>query len=108
MKYKDFSERLREACQDAGLAVTQPALARAFHLSTTTVWKYINGEMLPSMATAVEIASKLGVCVEWLLTGRGPKRPNDGLDISHLPEAAKASLKTLLDSFTEQKTQKRA
>lgn len=108
MKIKGFPERLREACEDAGLAVTQPALARAFGLSTTTIWHYLNGEKLPSMARAVEIAGKLGVCVEWLLTGNGPKRSADTLDISALPNAAKVSLKTLLDSFTEQKTQKSA
>lgn len=108
MKIKGFPERLREACEDAGLAVTQPALARAFNLSTTTIWHYLNGEKLPSMGRAVDIAGKLGVCVEWLLTGNGPKRRVDMLDISELPETAKVSLKALLDSFAEQKNQKRA
>lgn len=108
MKIKGFPERLREACEEAGLAVTQPALARAFDLSTTTIWHYLNGEKLPSMGRAVAIASKLGVCVEWLLTGNGPKRQADMLDISELPDSAKTSLKTLLGSFAEQKTKKSA
>lgn len=103
MKTKGFPDRLREACEEAGLTVTQPALARAFGLSTTTVWHYLNGEMLPSMAKAIDIAGKLGVCVEWLLTGNGPKRTRDVLDISYLPDAAKTSLKTLLESFQRQK-----
>lgn len=29
----------------------------------------------PSMDTAVRLATNLGVCVEWLLTERGPKHP---------------------------------
>lgn len=103
MKNSGFPERFKASCAEAGLAVTQPALAKAFGLSTTTIWHYLNGEKMPSMARAVEIAGKLGVCVEWLLTGNGPKRARDVLDISQLPDAAKVSLKTLLDSFAEQK-----
>lgn len=103
MKNLGFPERLREACTDAGLATTQPALARAFDLSTTTIWYYLNGEKLPSMAKAIEISSKLGVCVEWLLTGNGPKHSRDVLDISQLPDPVKTSIKTLLESFTAQK-----
>lgn len=106
MKIQGFPERLRVACEDAGLAVTQPALSRAFGVSTTTIWHYLNGEKLPSIGRAVDIAGKLGVCVEWLLTGNGPRRHADMLDISELPESAKASLKTLLESFAAQKNQK--
>lgn len=63
MKIQGFPERLRVACEDAGLAVTQPALSRAFGVSTTTIWHYLNGEKLPSIGRAVDIAGKLGgVC----------------------------------------------
>jgi len=103
MNARGFPERLRAACEEAGLTVTQPALARAFGVSTTTIWHYLHGEKLPSMEKAIQIAGKLGVCVEWLLTGNGPKRAQDTLDISQLPDAAKSSLKALLNSFAEQK-----
>lgn len=100
MKSQGFPERLREACVDAGLAATQPALARAFGLSTTTIWHYLNGEKLPSMAKAIEIAGTLGVCVEWLLTGNGPKRASDVLDMSQFPDPIKRSIKTILESVS--------
>jgi transcriptional regulator with XRE-family HTH domain len=103
MKNSGFPDRLREACEDAGLSATQPALARAFSLSTTTIWHYLNGEKLPSMSTAILIAGKLGVCVEWLLTGNGPKRVKDVLDISQFPDPIKVSVKMLLDSVAAQK-----
>ncbi|MCB1776532.1 MAG: helix-turn-helix transcriptional regulator [Candidatus Competibacteraceae bacterium] len=108
MNTHGFPERLKAACRDAGLPVTQPALARAFGLSTTTIWHYLHGEKLPSMDTAIAIAGKLGVCVEWLLTGNGPQRSRDTLDISQLPDAAKSSLKTLLESFSEPKNTEKA
>lgn len=103
MKNSGFPERLREAATEAGFAVTQAALGKAFGLSTTTIWHYLKGEKLPSMSKAIEIAGKLGVCVEWLLTGNGPKHTRDVLDISQLPATAKVSLQTLLDAFSEQK-----
>lgn len=101
MKNQGFAERFREACQDAGLTMTMPALGRTFGVSTTTIWNYLHGEKLPSMDSALDMAGKLNVCVEWLLTGRGRKRPNDGdfLDISSLPEAAKANLKAFVNSL---------
>lgn len=34
----------------------------------------------PAMDTAVRLSYALGVCVEWLLTERGPKRPPEGSD----------------------------
>ena len=103
MKSQGFPDRLREACAEAGLATTQPALARAFDLSTTTIWHYLNGEKLPSMAKAIEIAGKLGVCVEWLLTGNGPKRVGDVIDISQFPDPIKLSIKTILESVSVEK-----
>ncbi len=108
MKSQGFPERLREACVDAGLAPTQPALARAFDLSTTTIWHYLNGEKLPSMSKAIEIAGKLGVCVEWLLTGNGPKRARDVIDISQFPDPIKISIKTILESVSIQKPPERS
>ena len=104
MKYEGFGERLRLACEAAGVPATQPVLARLFGVSTTIIWHYLNGEKLPSMAKAVLIATKLGVCVEWLLTGRGPMHPppspGDVLDISRLPPTTKSHLKALVDALS--------
>ncbi len=105
MKYSEFGERLREACEAAGVPVTQPALARLLGVSTTMIWHYLHGEKLPSMGTAINMANRLGVCVEWLLTGRGPKfpppPPGDVLDVSRLPHAAKSQLKALVETFSQ-------
>ena len=55
------------------------------------------------MEKAVEMALKLGVCVEWLLTGRGPMQPpkpaTDLLDLSELPDDAKRNLRALVESI---------
>lgn len=103
MKNSGFPDRLREACADAGLSTTQHGLARLLGVSTTTIWYYLNDEKLPSMSTAILIAGKLGVCVEWLLTGNGPKRVKDVLDISQFPDPIKVSVKMLLESVAAQK-----
>ncbi len=104
MKDAGFGERLRLACEAAGVPATQAALSRLFGVSTTIVWHYLNGEKLPSMAKAILIATKLGVCVEWLLTGRGPMHPppspGDVLDISRLPPTTKNHLKALVDALS--------
>lgn len=109
MKDAGFGERLRLACETVGIPATQAALARLFGVSTTIVWHYLNGEKLPSMAKAIEIAEKLGVCVEWLLTGRGPMYPppssDDVLDLSRLPPAAKSQLKALVDTLSQPTSQ---
>lgn len=67
--------RFRAACEDARLETTQEALAKTFHVSTTTIFSWRNGDKLPDMENAIEVSVKLGICVEWLLTGRGAKRP---------------------------------
>jgi len=105
MKDAGFGERLRLACEAAGVPATQAALSRLFGVSTTIVWHYLNGEKLPSMGKAIQIATKLNVCVEWLLTGRGPMNPapspEDVLDLSRLPPAAKSQLKALVDTLSQ-------
>lgn len=103
MKHQDFSERFRLACQQANAPTTMEALGRYLGVGTTMAWNYAKGEKLPSMEKAIEIALKLGVCVEWLLTGRGPMQPpksvSDLLDLSALPDDAKRNLRALVDSI---------
>ena len=72
----EFSARFRQALKESDLPQTQVELGKYFGLSGTMIWFYLNGEKLPSMKNAIAIARRLGVCVEWLLTGRGPKYPN--------------------------------
>lgn len=103
MKHQDFAERFRQACRQADAPSTMEALGRYLGVGTTMAWNYVNGEKLPSMEKAVEMALKLGVCVEWLLTGRGPTQPpkpsTDLLDLSELPDDAKRNLRALVESI---------
>lgn len=99
MRDEGFGNRLKEACSDADLAWKQTALGKAFGVSPTMAWHYMKGEKKPSMDKAVEIATILNICTEWLLSGRGPKRPSDLLDIHGFPEEVKVSVATLLRSL---------
>jgi DNA-binding XRE family transcriptional regulator len=70
-----FAARFRELCEGKELPWTQQAVAKFIHKSTATAWNYMNGVKLPSMENAIDLALRFNCCVEWLLTGRGPKRP---------------------------------
>jgi hypothetical protein len=54
---------------------TQVRLAALAGVKQPTVNDWREG--YPSMDTAVRLSENLGICVEWLLTERGPKRPPD-------------------------------
>ena len=107
MKYAAFAARFREACEDAKVLVTQESLGKVFGVSGTMAWYYLNGEKLPSMDKAIQMAGKLGVCVEWLLTGKGPKHPvgdeasGDVINISHLSPQAKAAIRAMIAALHE-------
>lgn len=112
MGHPGFSERLREACRDAKAPDTMDALGRYLGVSKSMAWNYWAGEKLPSMEKAIEIASKLGVCVEWLLTGRGSKMPSkppeEVIDISDLPPETRAGLRVLIESMKSADKNQRA
>jgi transcriptional regulator with XRE-family HTH domain len=104
----EFASRFKDACREANVELKQKTIARAFGVSTATAWNYLNGTKLPAMDNAVGIAMKLGVCVEWLLTGRGPRRPHetrraaeDMVDISDLSPKAKAAVKNTVNAFKD-------
>lgn len=108
MKNQAFALRLRTLLDEAGIDATQPAVARAFGCSVTMAWNYLNGEKLPGMANAIKIATRLGCCVEYLLTGRGPKRPQPpcgdpcaSIDVAELSEKQRAILQETVDAFAE-------
>lgn len=54
---------------------TQVRLAQLAGISQPSVNKWGKADEYPAMNTAVRLAEILGVCVEWLLTERGPKYP---------------------------------
>lgn len=58
------------------LPTTQNGLANALDMSQGSVRRWYTGEGYPELATAIELAKATGVCVEWLLTGRGDMYPH--------------------------------
>lgn len=67
--------RIKEALHDRGLPETQVYAARMIGVEQPSVSDWNKPGMYPTLENAVTIAKKLGVCVEWLLTERGPKHP---------------------------------
>lgn len=73
-----FWERLGEAMLEKNLKHTQTAAGALIGSKGNTAAKKWQDGGYPNMTNAIGIAKKLGVCVEWLLTGRGSKHPIDG------------------------------
>jgi DNA-binding XRE family transcriptional regulator len=73
-------ERIQEAMRDAGKGVTQGAIAKQFGISQPSVHEW--GAGTPELQRAIQIGQTLNVCVEWILTGRGPKRPGPPMEIA--------------------------
>jgi len=84
---------------------TQGRLAMLAGVKQPTVNDWKDG--YPGMDTAVRLATALGVCVEWLFTERGPKRPPDAdnptlaLLLSQLDDRQKAKLAKLAEVLKE-------
>lgn len=72
---RTFWERVQEAMVDAGMKPTQTAAAKLIGVSQPSVAEWNDLDGYPTIANAVALGRKLRVCVEWLLTERGPKRP---------------------------------
>lgn len=76
MGEQTFWDRVLEALKDRGIvAAQQTHVASLVKIKQPSVAEWANGDTLPSMKNARVLAEKLGVNVEWLLTGRGEKRP---------------------------------
>lgn len=72
---KSFWGRVLEALHEMGVDQDQQTyVASLIKIKQPSVWEWTEGS-LPSMANARKLAIALGVNVEWLLTGRGAKRP---------------------------------
>lgn len=69
--------RVKEALTERKLPATQAqaALLAGVKQPSVSDWNKLGG--YPEMANAVQLATKLGYCVEWILTGRGPRRVPD-------------------------------
>lgn len=67
---------LREAGHKSGF---QTVAAKMVGIKQPSVAAWKAGTSTPDMDHIIILAEKLGVCVEWLYTGRGPKKPGDNL-----------------------------
>lgn len=92
-------DRIYEALRDDNKPATQSQIAGMLKIKQPSVseWK----KTLPSLRHALALARLLNVCVEWLYTERGPKRPGAPLEWSaqalwdlwpRLPDAIKHQL----------------
>ena len=76
---EEFSQRLAQACKDAGLDEhgRGMAIARALKISSKGVSKWFNAESLPRQETMNALANFLRVDVVWLQHGKISELPGD-------------------------------
>ena len=80
--FQEIGDRFNEALTDAGLTKEKHSnltetLVKLFGVSYATINDWRKGKKCPTMKNAIDIAMKLDICVEWLLTGRGRKHPDE-------------------------------
>lgn len=103
----EFAKRLKALIDESSLAgMTQDVWSKRFGVSNAMVTYYLKGEKLPSVGTAITIAKEIGCCVEYLLTGRGPRRVSDipleernVLDIGQLDKSSQSHIEALFHSM---------
>ena len=78
----EFHERVNTI---VGMAGGPAALAQKSGLSRSVIDKYRAGESDPSRQRLIALAKAVGVTLEWLATGKGPMRPNDGATLAAAP-----------------------
>lgn len=76
MKKRSFWLRVQEAMKDKNLEPTQKVAGELIGIKQPSVHKWTKGGQ-PKMEHVLALATKLGVCVEWLYLERGPKYPLD-------------------------------
>lgn len=74
MKYPEFASRLKNLIREKKGDLSQLEAAKWLGVSQPTINSWLNGEAMPGMPKAIDICGKLECCVEYLLTGNGPKR----------------------------------
>ena len=85
-KFPEFAARLAEALEGTEFInnrakINQTKLAKELGIAQPTARDWVLGLAMPGMDSAVKLAVKIGVCVEWLLTGRGSKAPDNVLPV---------------------------
>lgn len=73
-------DRIRDAMREHGIKPTQKECAALLGITQPSVWEWANSHGSPSVENAITLGAKLNVCVEWILTGKGPKRPGPPME----------------------------
>jgi transcriptional regulator with XRE-family HTH domain len=99
---REFSRRFRQACKEKFKSdYKQAKLSYVFGVSQATISDWWTGSKMPGLEKLIEAAIILGVCVEWLGTGRGPKIPPCSDEMSpRLTKEQKESLKAIVEIIT--------
>ena len=106
MEYLDYAKRLKGLQIDKGIK-TQIELSAWMGFSKSIISAWMRGEKIPSMDTALKIAEMFGVCVEWLLTGKGQKSPSDlpalrnVIDVTNLTPEQLQAVKLIIAQFEQ-------
>lgn len=76
----DFWLRLAEMVGEGFPRNNQTAAGTLLGVGQSMITRWKTGKDKPALPRAIDLATKYGVCVEWLLTGRGPKHPGGTTD----------------------------
>ncbi|UOA08349.1 helix-turn-helix domain-containing protein [Methylobacter sp. S3L5C] len=106
-KDPEFAERFRQLVIEKGWSdLNRIQLGKKIGTSGTCATYYMNGDRLPSIEQSRNICMIFGgICVEWLLTGRGSKYPNQEsnlqnyINVTGLTDAQRAAVAQTIDLF---------
>ena len=102
-----FAVRINKLCNEAGIPPKgknrQRIIGDRFSVSQRGARKWLEGEGFPELGKCIEIANSFNVCVEWLLTGRGPKHPGEKPRLAFTREEVAAARKVaeIASTYTE-------
>jgi transcriptional regulator with XRE-family HTH domain len=84
----DFAGRLVLALDAKGVrpidAERKRYLSKLLNLSERQIGYYLKGQKMPTLDGAIDLALKLGVSAEWLMSGRGLMRPLSPEEAAHI------------------------
>lgn len=66
--------------REHGIKPTQKECAALLGITQPSVWEWASSNGSPSVENAIALGRKLNVCVEWILTEGGPKRPGPPME----------------------------
>jgi transcriptional regulator with XRE-family HTH domain len=81
-----FAQRLQLALDLAGIEKGRGRTARLaalYGVSRETARKWLGGLSLPELERMIDMATRFGVALEWLATGRGAPAPGAHIDEPH-------------------------